>query len=88
MLQHIIDFIASNPLVSTAGAALGGLLINHTFGLILGQFWTDKAIINAIRKIDAHIERFKIKYPEAGKQLEDRVLETLAQAVNIIRGIS
>lgn len=88
MLKSIFEFIGNNPIISTASAALAGLAVNHLFGLILGQFWPDKAIINAIRKIDAHIERFKTKYPEAGKQLEDRVLETLAQAVNIIKGVS
>lgn len=87
MIQNVLEFIGSNPIWTTAGAAVAGFAVNHLFGLVLGQFWPDEVIITAIRRVDAHIERFKLKYPEAGKQLENRVLETLDEAVAIIKGV-
>lgn len=86
MIAKIIEFIGNNPIVSTAGSLLAGLAINQLAGLILGQFWPDKAIISAIRKVDANLEKFKVKYPEAGKQLEDRVIATLKDAIEIVSG--
>ena len=85
MLQKLLDLVVNNTMVTAVGGAAAGFLINHVSGIILGQFWPERQILSAIKRVNDHIEGFKKKYPDAGKQLEDRVLNTLNEAITIIK---
>jgi hypothetical protein len=75
--------------VITAG--IGGLVffaIDRAFKLILINYFPEKYIVKWIREIDDnYIDIFKKKYPQAGKELEEKIAKTLREAADIIQDI-
>ena len=86
MIQAILDFIVSNPVVSAVSGLLTGLLATPAMLLVLARLWPRKAILIGLKWIDSKIEALKVKHPGLGKAFESKIRQSFLDGVDILDG--
>lgn len=77
----------TGPIQTLIAAGIGGIMficLDRIFLFIIQTFYPATWLVDIAKDLNGKIEAIKKQYPEAGKKLEDDVVQSLNDAIKVI----